>query len=110
MADTPYAEGEEINMRGAVLYAPGDVRFEERDAPRIVKPTDAIIRMSATCVCGSDLWSYRGVSPVAEPSPLLGRGLDAGVGRTDRGDPRRRRRLVSAGRQALARHDADHRN
>jgi len=38
-------------MRGAVLYAPGDVRFEERDDPRIIKPTDAIIRMSATCVC-----------------------------------------------------------
>jgi threonine dehydrogenase-like Zn-dependent dehydrogenase len=46
------------------------VRFEERDAPRIMKPTDAIIKMSATCVCGSDLWSYRGVSPVAEPSPF----------------------------------------
>jgi threonine dehydrogenase-like Zn-dependent dehydrogenase len=57
-------------MRGAVLHGPRDVRFEERDAPRIVTPTDAIIRTSATCVCGSDLWSYRGVSPVAEPSPF----------------------------------------
>jgi threonine dehydrogenase-like Zn-dependent dehydrogenase len=46
------------------------VRFEERDAPRIVTPTDAIIRISTACVCGSDLWSYRGVSPVAEPSPF----------------------------------------
>src|SRR5213594_381793 len=70
MADTPYAEGEEINMRGAVLYAPGDVRFEERDDPRIIKPTDAIIRMSATCVCGSDLWPYRGANPVTEPTPM----------------------------------------
>src|SRR6266481_4034725 len=70
MADTPYAEGEEINMRGAVLYAPGDVRFEERDDPRIIKPTDAIIRMSATCVCGSDLWPYRGVNPTARPTPM----------------------------------------
>ena len=42
-------------MRGAVLYSPGDVRFEERAAPAIIKPTDAIIRISATCVCGSDL-------------------------------------------------------
>jgi threonine dehydrogenase-like Zn-dependent dehydrogenase len=57
-------------MRGAVLYAPGDVRFEERDAPKIIKPTDAIIRMSATCVCGSDLWSYRGINPVTEPAPI----------------------------------------
>src|SRR6266853_116500 len=57
-------------MKGAVLYAPGDVRFEERDDPTIVKPTDAIIRMSATCVCGSDLWPYRGFNPTAEPSPM----------------------------------------
>src|SRR3981081_541443 len=57
-------------MKGAVLYAPGDVRFEERDDPRIIKPTDAIIRMSATCVCGSDLWPYRGFNPAAEPTPM----------------------------------------
>jgi threonine dehydrogenase-like Zn-dependent dehydrogenase len=57
-------------MRGAVLYAPGDVRFEERDDPRIIKPTDAIIRMSATCVCGSDLWPYRGANPVTQPTPM----------------------------------------
>jgi threonine dehydrogenase-like Zn-dependent dehydrogenase len=48
-------------MRGTV-YGPGDVRFEERDVPAIIKPTDAIIRISATCVCGSDLWPYRGTS------------------------------------------------
>jgi threonine dehydrogenase-like Zn-dependent dehydrogenase len=42
-------------MRGAVLYAPYAVRFEERDIPKTIKPTDAIIRISATCVCGSDL-------------------------------------------------------
>ncbi len=57
-------------MRAAVLHAPGDVRFEERDVPKIIEPTDAIIRMSATCVCGSDLWSYRGITPVAEPTPM----------------------------------------
>jgi threonine dehydrogenase-like Zn-dependent dehydrogenase len=57
-------------MRGAVLYGPGDVRFEERADPTIVEPTDAVIRMSATCVCGSDLWPYRGISPTAEPSPM----------------------------------------
>src|SRR5438105_2296692 len=70
MADTPYAEEEEINMRGAVLYAPGDVRFEERDDPRIIKPTDAIISISATCVCGSDLWPYRGANPITQPNPM----------------------------------------
>src|SRR5882672_2673092 len=57
-------------MKGTVLYAPGDVRFEERDDPTIVKPTDAIIRMSATCICGSDLWPYRGINPVTQPTPM----------------------------------------
>ena len=57
-------------MKGAVLYGPRDIRFEERDTPRIVKPTDAVIRISATCVCGSDLWPYRGISPFPEPTPM----------------------------------------
>jgi threonine dehydrogenase-like Zn-dependent dehydrogenase len=50
-----------LQMRGAVLYGPRDVRFEEREAPKIIKPTDAIIRLSATCICGSDLEPYRGI-------------------------------------------------
>jgi threonine dehydrogenase-like Zn-dependent dehydrogenase len=57
-------------MRGAVLHAPGDVRLEERDDPTIVEPTDAILRLSATCVCGSDLWPYRGVEAVPGPTPM----------------------------------------
>jgi len=57
-------------MRGAVLYGPRDVRFEQRDDPKILKPTDAIIRMSATCVCGSDLWDYRGINKVTQPTPI----------------------------------------
>src|SRR5438309_11950711 len=57
-------------MRGAVLYGPGDVRFEERDAPKITKPTDAVIHLSATCVCGSDLWPYRGVNQITQPTPM----------------------------------------
>jgi len=61
------------SIRGAVLYAPGHVRFEERDAPRIIEPTDAIVTMSATCVCGSDLWPYRGINP--GPTPRLARKL-----------------------------------
>ncbi|WP_309136261.1 zinc-dependent alcohol dehydrogenase family protein [Nocardioides campestrisoli] len=50
-------------MRGVVMHAPGDVRVEERPDPRIERPTDAVIRLSATCICGSDLWPYRGVEP-----------------------------------------------
>jgi threonine dehydrogenase-like Zn-dependent dehydrogenase len=48
-------------MHGALMYGPGDVRVEERDEPRIVEPTDALLRVSAACVCGSDLWPYRGI-------------------------------------------------
>lgn len=57
-------------MRGTVLYGARDVRFEERPDPTIVDPTDAIIRISATCVCGSDLWPYRGISPTTAPTPM----------------------------------------
>src|SRR5213079_755260 len=57
-------------MRGAVLHGPRDVRFEERDIPKITNPTDAIIRISAACVCGSDLWPYRGANPVTQPTPM----------------------------------------
>jgi threonine dehydrogenase-like Zn-dependent dehydrogenase len=57
-------------MRGAVIYAPGDVRFETLDAPRISRPTDAVIRTVATCVCGSDLWPYRGAEPIGDPHPM----------------------------------------
>jgi threonine dehydrogenase-like Zn-dependent dehydrogenase len=57
-------------MRGAILYGPRDVRFEERETPKIMKPTDAIIRISATCVCGSDLWPYRGIQAIPQPTPM----------------------------------------
>jgi len=57
-------------MRGAVLHAPGDIRVEERDDPTIINPTDAVIRVAATCVCGSDLWPYRGVEDVDGPAPM----------------------------------------
>ena len=57
-------------MRGAVLHAPGDVRLELRDDPIIIQPTDAIIRLSATCICGSDLWPYRGIEAVQSPAPM----------------------------------------
>src|SRR5437868_2059886 len=57
-------------MRGTVLYAPRDVRFEDLKMPKIEQPTDAVIRIAATCVCGSDLWPYRGRQPVNGPTPM----------------------------------------
>ncbi|MFE0521369.1 zinc-dependent alcohol dehydrogenase family protein [Streptomyces sp. NPDC058954] len=57
-------------MRATVIHAPGDIRVEDAPEPKIVKPTDAIIRTVATCVCGSDLWPYRGLEPVGDPHPM----------------------------------------
>jgi threonine dehydrogenase-like Zn-dependent dehydrogenase len=57
-------------VRGTVLYAPGDVRVEDRPDPTIERPTDAVIRLAATCVCGSDLWPYRGIQAIDGPSPM----------------------------------------
>ncbi len=54
-------------MFGTIMYAPGDVRYEELPEPTILKPTDAIIKLSATCVCGSDLWPYRGANEITAP-------------------------------------------
>jgi threonine dehydrogenase-like Zn-dependent dehydrogenase len=51
-------------MRAVVMYAPGDVRVDDTDRPTVVEPTDAIVRLAATCICGSDLWPYRGADHV----------------------------------------------
>src|SRR3954469_2989607 len=57
-------------MKGTVLYGPKDVRYEEIKDPTILRPTDAILRLSATCVCGSDLWPYRGFNETKQPTPM----------------------------------------
>jgi threonine dehydrogenase-like Zn-dependent dehydrogenase len=57
-------------MLGTVLHGPGDVRCEEVPEPKILKPSDAIIRLSATCICGSDLWPFRGANKVTEPQAM----------------------------------------
>jgi threonine dehydrogenase-like Zn-dependent dehydrogenase len=57
-------------MQGTVLYGPGDVRFESHPAPTIIAPTDVILRLAATCICGSDLWPYRGLQSIAGPTPM----------------------------------------
>src|SRR5947199_2798398 len=57
-------------MRGTVLHGPRDVRFEDRETPKVVEATDAVVRVSLTCVCGSDLWPYRGLQPIKGPTPM----------------------------------------
>ncbi len=54
-------------MYATVMHAPGDVRYEEVPEPKVEKPTDAIIKLSATCICGSDLWPYRGHNNINAP-------------------------------------------
>jgi threonine dehydrogenase-like Zn-dependent dehydrogenase len=57
-------------MQGTIMYGPGDVRFEDVETPRIIQPTDAIIRLAVSSVCGSDLWPYRGLQPIDGPTPM----------------------------------------
>ncbi|GAA1730306.1 zinc-dependent alcohol dehydrogenase family protein [Isoptericola hypogeus] len=57
-------------MLAAVIHDARDVRAEERPDPTILTPGDAVVRVVAACVCGSDLWPYRGVTPVKRPRPI----------------------------------------
>jgi hypothetical protein len=59
-----------MTMKATILYGPGDVRYEQVDDPKIIHPTDAIIKLSATCICGSDLWPYRGLQPKDGPAHM----------------------------------------
>ena len=76
-------------MQATILYGPRDVRVEERPDPTILEPTDAIIRIAAACVCGSDLWPYRGVQTLAQPTPMGHEycGIVEEVGRDGPDDP-----------------------
>ena len=92
-------------MQGTVLYGPRDVRFEERPDPTIVEPTDALIRLPLSCVCGSDLWPYRGIDAdrrADTDGPRVRRHRRGGRqrGASDRAGPVRRR-LVLRLRQHL---------
>ena len=57
-------------MRATIMYGPRDVRLEEVPDPKIQLPTDAVVRVVAACVCGSDLWKWRGIQEVGEPRPF----------------------------------------
>jgi threonine dehydrogenase-like Zn-dependent dehydrogenase len=57
-------------MKGAILTAPGKIEVVERPDPKILAPTDAVIRLAATCICGSDLWPYRGIDTMNGPAPM----------------------------------------
>ena len=92
-------------MKATLLYGPRDVRCEEVPEPKILKPTDAIIRLSATCICGSDLWPFRGLNDVKAPMAMgheyCGIVEEVGSAVTSRAAGPVRRRLVLPLRQHL---------
>ncbi|MFR9673279.1 zinc-dependent alcohol dehydrogenase family protein [Streptomyces sp. TR06-5] len=53
-------------MRATVINGPNDIRIQEVPDPRVQRPTDAVVRVVNSCICGSDLWAYRGVAPREE--------------------------------------------
>ena len=57
-------------MRAVIMHEPGNITVEDMPMPTILEPTDAIIKLAATCICGSDLWPYRGAQPVHEQRRL----------------------------------------
>lgn len=69
-ASAPTLPALPATMRGVVMHGPGDVRVEDREVPRVIAPTDAVIRVEAACICGSDLWPYRGVDQLDQPRPM----------------------------------------
>ncbi|GAC1464711.1 MAG: zinc-dependent alcohol dehydrogenase family protein [Chloroflexota bacterium] len=54
-------------MRATVIHGARDIRVENVPDPTIQRPTDAIVRVVASCICGSDLWPYRGIAPTDSP-------------------------------------------
>ncbi len=58
-------------MRATILYGAGDVRVEDVPDPKVQEPTDAVVRVLLSCICGSDLWPY-GSMPAAQQGRLMG--------------------------------------
>src|SRR4051812_18679511 len=54
------------NLRATVMYGPGDVRVENVPDARLKEPTDALLRITHACICGSDLWPYKTMEPTNE--------------------------------------------
>ncbi len=57
-------------MRATIIHGPGDIRVEDRDYPTVQLPSDVVVKVTASCVCGSDLWPYRGVKPTRKPTAI----------------------------------------
>ena len=58
-------------MRATAIHAPHDIRVEDVPDPAVQQPTDAVVRVLRACICGSDLWAYRGEA-AREPGQRIG--------------------------------------
>ncbi|MFF5794449.1 zinc-dependent alcohol dehydrogenase family protein [Paeniglutamicibacter sp. NPDC012692] len=54
-------------MRATLIHGPRDIRVEDCPDPVLLADTDALVKVTAACVCGSDLWPYRGVNEIPKP-------------------------------------------
>ena len=59
-------------MRATVMYRAGDVRIETVPDARIIEPTDAVVAVIRACICGSDLWPYRGMEEIPDSGRRMG--------------------------------------
>lgn len=57
-------------MRAVLYHGERDVRVETVPEPVLTEPTDALVRVTLSCICGSDLWPYRRTTPPDEPSRI----------------------------------------
>jgi threonine dehydrogenase-like Zn-dependent dehydrogenase len=53
-------------MRATIMFGAGNVRIENIPDPQIIEPTDAVVVVSCACICGSDLWPYKGLEEFPE--------------------------------------------
>jgi threonine dehydrogenase-like Zn-dependent dehydrogenase len=91
-------------MKATLIYGPRDIRFETVPDPQIQRPTDALVRVVASCVCGSDLWPYRGVTPTDEPHCIGHEFIGDGRAPGDQGAAAPLASLACAERQVVNRH------
>ena len=67
-----YGRGSEQTMKAVVFHAVGDIRLDDVPEPQIQEPTDAIVRLTASAICGTDLHFVRGTMAGMEPGTILG--------------------------------------
>lgn len=74
-------------MEAVVFHGVGDIRLDQVPEPKVERPDDAIVRLTASAICGTDLHMVRGTMPGMQPGTILGHegvGIVEEIGRNDR--------------------------